>query len=270
MTCNLFRKRGVPVLAYTTSDGALQWPCFLVVKHSEARMQATISLQSSIPIHGFDEEQNFTFVYNADNLVPGQISLNHSAMALPQARHGEIARQGNPQLKTLSLTLKKPCPVWCPSSSGSIAPKGGFDSSFRQFVELARATRIHILFDYNWLHRNKQARLQRLISHPEELTAFTIDNYANRFRQADWSTFSPIQDEVSEVPPPYNGAPDRSFREAVNKRPRQGELLLLDRGAILDSIPYFCNASNIDEYTLILSLGSTLHSNVHSSHLLQR
>jgi hypothetical protein len=223
MTCNLINKRGVPVLAYPVSDVASQWSCSLVVKHSETRMQATISLQSSIPIHGFDDEQTFTLVYDADNLVPGETSLEHTSMSLPQARQREIARQGSPKVKTICLTLKKPCPVWCPLASGTIAPKHGLESPFHQFVKLARATEIHILVDYNWLHRDKQARFERLVSHPEELTGFTINNYASRFRQADWTVFSPIEDVASEAPPSYANIASESPSKCVSKRPRQCE-----------------------------------------------
>jgi hypothetical protein len=81
MTYNLINKRGVPVLAYPASDVASQWSCSLVVKHSEARMQATISLQSSLPIHGFDSEQTFTLVYDADNLVHGETCLDHTTVS---------------------------------------------------------------------------------------------------------------------------------------------------------------------------------------------
>jgi hypothetical protein len=225
MTYNLINKRGVPVLAYPTSDVASQWSCSLVVKHSETRMQATISLQSSLPIHGFDGEQTFTLVYDADNLVPGETCLDHTSMSLTQAQQKEIARQGSPKLKTICLTLKKPCPVWCPLSSGIIAPKHGFDSPFHQLVKLARATEIRIIFDYNWLHRDKQVQFERIVSHPEELAGFTIDNYANRYRQADWTIFSPIEDVASEPPPSYTNVANESLIKRAGKHRRQCEFL---------------------------------------------
>ena len=223
MTCNLINKRGIPVLAYPVSDIASQWSCSLLVKHSDPRMQATISLQSTIPIHGFEDKQTFTLVYDADNLVPGETSLEDTNMSLPQTQQRKIARQGAPRMKTLCLGLKKPCPVWCPLSSGTIAPKHGFDSPFHQLVTLARATKIHVVLDYNWLHRDKQTRFERLVGHPEELIGFTVDNYASRFRQADWTVFSPIKDAASEPPPSYTNIASEYSGNSIGKRPRQGE-----------------------------------------------
>ena len=174
MIYNLVRKSGIPVLASPALDAAPQWSCSLAVKYLEARMQATISLQCSLPINGFDDEQTFTLLYNADNLVPGNTSLKPSPTCLPQDRLRDIARQGNANWKTLSLTLKKPCPVWCPPSPGLIVPKDGSCAAFSQFVELARATEVHILFDWNWLHKDHHERFDLLVRHPEQLTGIQI------------------------------------------------------------------------------------------------
>ena len=218
MAHNLVRKGGIPALAYSTSDAASVSSCSLIIRHSEPHMQATISLQFSVPIHGFDDDQSFTLLYDADNLVPGTNSLGPATVSLPQARLDEISRQGNPKPRALSLTLKKPCPVRCPPSSGSVAPKHGFDSRFRQLVDLARATEVHILFDYNWLHRDYHAQFQRLINRPERLTGFRAGNsHTTLYRQADWTVFSPVEEAVSEAPP--------SYTNASNKRSRQGKFL---------------------------------------------
>ena len=216
MIYNLVRKSGIPVLASPASDAAPQWLCSLAVKYLETRTQATISLQCPVPIHGFDDEQTFTLLYNADNLVPGNTSLKPPPTCLPQDRQHEIARQGNAHLKTLSLTLKTPCPVWCPPSSGLITPKHGSSAVFSQFVELARATEVHILFDWNWLHKDHHARFDRLVRHPEQLTGIPVDHSsAKRYRVADGSGVGPVDDVASEAPPPYTSA--------SKKRPRQGE-----------------------------------------------
>ncbi|KAF5847796.1 hypothetical protein GGP41_009044 [Bipolaris sorokiniana] len=213
MIYNLVRKSGIPVLASLASDGASQWPCCLAVKYLEARMQATISLQYSLPIQGFDDKQTFTLLYNADNLVPGNTLVQPPPTSLPQDRLHDIARQGNAHLRMLSLTLKTPCPVWCPPSLGPM-PKDGFGAAFAQFVKLASATQIYILFDWNWIHKDHCARFDHLIRHPEQLTGIPVDpSSARHFRLADWSVLGPIDDVASEAPPPYI--------EASKKRPRQ-------------------------------------------------
>lgn len=220
MIYNLVRKSGIPVLASLASDGASQWPCCLAVKYLEARMQATISLQYSLPIQGFDDKQTFTLLYNADNLVPDNTSVQYSPTSLPQNRLHEIARQGNAQLRMLCLTLKAPCPVWCPISSGPTMPKDGFSDAFAQFVKLASATQIHVLFDWNWLHKDHYTRFEHLIRHPEQFTGIPVDpSSARHFRLADWSVLGPVDDVTSEAPPPYI--------EASKKRPRQGKSVLI-------------------------------------------
>jgi hypothetical protein len=215
MSYFLMRKGGIPVLAYPKSDPALQWSCSLLIKYCETRMLATISLRTSIPIHGYDDEQTFTLQYDGDNLVPDTLSLGPATICLSRTQLDAIARDGKPKPRCLFLNTRNPCRIWCPPSTGSIAPKHGFNAPFHQLVKLARATDVHIVFDYSWLHRDKQAQLQRIISEPGKLAGFPIDDHhAKTYRQADWSVFTPFED-VSEAPP--------SYAEASNKRPRQGE-----------------------------------------------
>lgn len=218
MTNNI-RKHGFPVLAYSTLEPASPWLCSLLFKHSDKRKQATISLKSSISIHGFEDEQIFMFQYDADNLVPGTSSLGPATIPLPQTRLDEIARQAAPQMRTLSLSIKETCPIWCPPFSGPIAPKPGFDTPFHQLVKLAKATAVHILFDYNWLHKDHQPSFQRFISQEERLTGFPVGAYyAEHYRLADWTVFSPF--DAAQAPP--------SYAECSNKRPRQGKSSILN------------------------------------------
>jgi hypothetical protein len=238
MIYNLVRKNGVPVLAYPASDDATPWTCSLVVKHSEDPMQTTLTLQSSLHIHGFDDEQTFTLRYDADNLVPSKTSLGLAAIPLPQGRLEPIIRHGNSQLRTLSLTLKTPCPIWYPHSVSNISPKTGFEASFHQLLKLARATEIQILFDFNWLRTDNHTRFQRLISHSATLTGLPVNgNLVRRFQQADWTVFRPVEQTVpgdnGEVPfieeVAVEHAEDEalpSYNEVSGKRCRPGEFLL--------------------------------------------
>jgi hypothetical protein len=220
MTLNLVRKRGIPVLAYSTFDHLTPSSCILTIRHCEDPLQTTLSLLSSIPIHGCDDEQTFTLIYDADNLVSGKTKLGPAAIRLPQDRLHKITRSGNPQLKTLSLTLNDSCSIWGPLSPPSIAPKPGFESSFHQLVQLAGALQIHILFDYSWLHQDQHTRFGCLFSHGEVLTGLRIEeNFAKLHRRIDLAVLSSVEDAVG--PPSYS--------DLSNKRPRQREFFLLDR-----------------------------------------
>ncbi|KAJ4300814.1 hypothetical protein N0V90_002902 [Kalmusia sp. IMI 367209] len=212
----LVRKGGIPALAYSTPNAASPLSCLLAVVHSEAYTQATISLRFSIHIVGFDDEQSFTLLYDANNLIPGSGSLG-PAIVQSQAHHDEIARQGIPDVKTLSLALKRTCPIHCPPSASSIAPRHGSHPSFRQLADLARATEVHILFDYSWLHRKHHARFQRIIEHPERFTGIWEGHYdAKSYRKADWTIFSPVEDAVFEDPPSYADVAKKRHRRARN------------------------------------------------------
>jgi hypothetical protein len=170
-------------------------------------MQTTLSLMSLIPIHGFNDEQPFTLIYDADNLVSGKTKLGPAAIRLPQDRLRKITRSGNPQLKTLSLTLKESCPIWGPSSPRSIAPKSGFEPSFHQLVQLAGALQVHILFDYNWLHQDQHTRFGRLFSHGEELTGLPIEqNFVKLHERIDWIVLS------ANGPPSYSDVSKKRSR----------------------------------------------------------
>ncbi len=206
----------ISALAYTTLDVASQISCTFRVRYRRDRSHATISLRTSTPIHGFDDEQTFTLLYDADNLVPGTTFLRPATLSVQQAQLARIARHGNPQLTTVSVNLKKPCSIWCPAYSSSIAPKAGFDAPFHQLVTFARATEVHILFDLKWLHRDKREQFQSLLRQPERYTGFPIDySNAKGCRLADWSVFSPIEDPSLEALP--------SYAEASKKRSRQGK-----------------------------------------------
>jgi len=179
-------------------------------------LQASIYLRFSIPVRGFPQDQTFTLIYDADNLVPGASSLKPAAPSLPQNQLDKLARAGNPQLQVLALTIKQPCPIRCPSSAENLGPKSGFEVPFHQLRKIAQATKIDVLLDYNWLHTANRALLDRLIQHPEELAGLAEDDkYIKQHRRADWTVFSPIHEED---PPPY------AYAYASHKRSRQSEI----------------------------------------------
>lgn len=207
-------KNGFPVLAYSPSESESPWLCSLLFKSSSTRKQATLLLKSSIPVHGFAGEQTFVFQYDADNLVSGTIALGPAAINLPQTRLDNIGRRDVRQMKTLSFRLQSSCPVWCPHFSGSIAPNLDSTSSFHQLVKLASATEVHILFDYNWLHKNVRPSFQCLLDQNLRLTGFPVaEYYAKHYKLADWTAFAPL--ENAEAPP--------SYADASKKRPRRGK-----------------------------------------------
>jgi hypothetical protein len=183
---------GFHVLAYPNGDSTCPIPLSLVFRHNNRRAQATLCLLSSLFIHACEEAQIFILQYDADNMVPGAISLGPATIPLPQERLNVIAR-GNPQIRTLSLTLKKPCPVWCPPSCRQTTPlpRPSCAASFAQLATLAQARELHVVFDYKQLHSAQHEGLQRLVEHADRLSGYPVAQYYRERRYAclDWRVF---------------------------------------------------------------------------------
>ncbi|KAI0572697.1 hypothetical protein Alg130_10396 [Pyrenophora tritici-repentis] len=126
-----------------------------------------------------------------------------------------IARNQTPEVRALSLNLKKPCAILCPNVSGSIAPQPSHELHFRQLVDLAKAIEITILFDWKWLQRKQIGLFLTIVSRPEAFTGFRIDekNLKGR-RLEDWSVFSPTEQYLveSNEPPSYADASRKRAR----------------------------------------------------------
>ncbi|OAG14490.1 hypothetical protein CC77DRAFT_1000974 [Alternaria alternata] len=212
----LVPKKGVPVLASARVDGAAQSCCVLVAKYCDAPLQISFYLQYTNFIHGFDDPQTFTLIYDADNLIRDATTLKTATTLLPHHQLALIARAGNPQIRVLTLTLAKPCRIRCPpsASTGTLAAKSGFEAPFHQLVKLAEATEIHILLDYNWVHADNREPLERFFRQPNLFTGFPDGN--DRFRYVDWTDFNTIE-EQDAPPPSYAKAVDA---DASRKRSR--------------------------------------------------
>jgi hypothetical protein len=205
-TVHLVPRRGISVLAYTSDDPTL-WPCTLFVRHCDTP-RTTLSLKFSI--RGFDKEE-FLLIYHACNLVPGKAKLDSTIIPLPQDLRERISRpdNGNPQLQTLSLTLKETCPVYGLPSSGGIAPQSDLDPSLHQLVQFAGALQIHILFDYHHVHHDQLARFKCLTDDKTVWKGSPVEPTGAKRYQLNRSSLILVEDAVSGAPPPYPHVPNK-------------------------------------------------------------
>ncbi|KAF9700849.1 hypothetical protein EKO04_000003 [Ascochyta lentis] len=215
------RKSGIPVLAYAPFDVS-PVSFSLIFRFNEGRATASLLLQSTLSIDGHDEKHAFILQVDADNLKPGKNSIGPATIPLPQWRLAQVSRQGNPQIRTLSLTLKKVCPVWCSTFPGPLRPKPDHEAAFTRLANLAKATKLHILFDYNWLHRDHHNIFRSLVDRPEQLTGFPVSrHYSKQYRREDWSVFNAGnagEDATTEDEAPAEEAPPVYTKSS--KRPR--------------------------------------------------
>ncbi|KAF2463842.1 uncharacterized protein BDR25DRAFT_362400 [Lindgomyces ingoldianus] len=195
-------------LACVTTNDAPILQCTFQVKYNQVRFCATLSLQH---ICGSTTAQSFILIYNANNLHPTTTTCATANRAVTQTELDCLARNYMPEVQELSLNLKKPCAILCPN----VAPEASQDDSFRQLVDLAKATEITILFDWKWLNQHQKKSILDIVSRPETFSGFRIDEKNLRGRRLDdWSVFSPADDHVSNEPPPYIKASKRALQKS--------------------------------------------------------
>lgn len=199
MAHHVFRKGGVPALASDhTNHASFSCLCSLVVKVDVARRRATVTLEHRLPLHGFDTDQNVSSVYDADNIIPGETRI--ASVNLPPLQSQKVARNDGKDLRSLIITLRKPCTILSPQLRGSLAPQAGSEHPFEQLVALAKATHLCIVFDYAWVHPNKAAQFLSLID-TSAYAGFPRGNTAGN--QTDWTVFAPGESALLDDLPSY-------------------------------------------------------------------
>ncbi|KAF2029775.1 hypothetical protein EK21DRAFT_89551 [Setomelanomma holmii] len=194
MAIFLVSKRGVPVLAYLSSPDASQC-CRLIVKHAELYKQATVSLQFSLPSNS---KEIVTLLYDADNLVPDESSLTQETASLTSNQLEHLTREITPQLMRMCLSLRQLCPISC---SARLLPKHNDQAFLHQLLELASAKKVHILFDFKWVHQQHHAAFQQIIRCQGNLTGLPAD-LSTLYQPKEWSAaFYPLKNAGSEAPP---------------------------------------------------------------------
>lgn len=199
----------VKAFVYAAS-GAAPWLCSFGAKCRADPAEASFFLDCCVPVAGFADEQVFSLAVEASNLVAGANSLA-AAKDVDDDASATLARHATPKLKTLTLTLKTPCTIFCPFAARTIQPMPGLEAAFHRFGELARSTRFRVVFDYQWIPKAAREQLKALIHRPEKWEGLRkSERNAKTSVALDWTVFSP---SVLEVPPPY-----------VEARSKRGEL----------------------------------------------
>lgn len=237
---------GFPVLAYHSSNAAAPWQCDMLFKHSSKPTQATICLRFSLAIDGFVDRQSVVFQIDFNNLNHHNSSMHHPVdIHLTQERLDYIKRRLNSphvETRTLSLSLKKPCPTWCPKSWRFITPVSAPTTPFGQLTAFAKATNVHIVFDLNRLHATSQRPfLERFLKGGRNLAGFPVADRYPEHELVDLKTFD-VDDPVGTLPSyteaTHAGADAEATNdgEATKKRSRAGKFCVFDQALVSSRI----------------------------------
>ncbi|KAL1644022.1 hypothetical protein SLS61_009050 [Didymella pomorum] len=176
--------------------------------------QLSFALYVPVSLYRAEEKQLFVLQYDAGNLQNRSPAALDSASAhIPRDRVKEFTRNTQSDTTTLTLNLKQPAPIWCPLNQ-VIAPQSTTASAtaFGELVELAKATVVHLVFDYKWVTGTQQAVIQRLIKGKVRLEGYSLNkHFTKKWEVKDWTHFAPaIAPAIAPADPP----------EASNKRAR--------------------------------------------------
>ncbi|USP74906.1 hypothetical protein yc1106_02180 [Curvularia clavata] len=216
-----FFNLGFKALAYPAPnvlDPVSPCQCSLIFRCDDASKQATVLLVLRIPTT--HDIQLFVLQYDADKLLSGTVSLTSGNSYIPRPQLDELLRNKDNKhwdVKTLALSVDDSCPLWCPDAR-SFGPKPGCESAFRQFVELTKASTIHIVFDYKHVRKERQGMFKAFSKAARGLVGYPVDGSLAKqgLRRASWEVFYPI--DTIEAPPAYDSCPSLSSPSHSPKR----------------------------------------------------
>lgn len=168
---------------------------------------ATITLRIPLLLDSPDAaNETFIVQYDPDNI---QSAVDVEGTADRDVVLSRLSLDApTPSLHTLSLWLKSPCPLWCPHQR-PLLPKPGCEASFGALVQLAKATVVHLVFDYARLRHPRLQRCYKLfVNQPEKLAPFRIEHHfsSKGLDRCDWRAV-----DLPDAAPP-------AYAESVNKR----------------------------------------------------
>ncbi|KAJ4374683.1 hypothetical protein N0V86_007556 [Didymella sp. IMI 355093] len=193
--------------------------CSLVFRCDNAK-RATLLLVVSIPTADSTADSEFVLQYDGDNLMPDHDTLATGRGHLEPTQLDDLApRSGKAKkrldIKTLRLSTKRPPPLWCPASTPTFSPRPGHELALDCLEDLAKETKIHVVFDFTQLHQSYHSFFKAFCKAAQGLIGYPVDAplLDRGLRTATWEVFAPT--EVPGAPPAYNASRAR-------KRSRQG------------------------------------------------
>lgn len=197
---------GFKAIAYAAEDltsPVAPYQCSLVFRCDNVAQRATVLLVCEVPTR--EAAHSFVLQYDADALQPSPGGLDSDNSHVPKAQLDDLLRAKDSRkstaIKTLVLRLAQPCPLWSPGSR-IFSPAPGSEPPLADFIHLARATTVHIVFDYKYVPK-QHASMMRSFSKGKGLLGFPVDRLLVDLglRKASWDVFGPA--DAAGAPPAY-------------------------------------------------------------------
>lgn len=212
-------KLGFKALAFASSD--LSGPispclCSLMFRCDDAARQATLLLFVTVP--SASDPHTLALQYDIDQLLAGTARLSNGNSHVSQDEQTDLLRDrndGRPDIKTLAFALRQPAPLWRSGPAASARARGSEDNAtFRAFVELAKATTLHIVFDYKYLHQAHRNMFKAFSKATRGFSGYPVDALLTRQKllKGSWDLLPPV--DAVGAPPAYKSS---------RKRLRQGK-----------------------------------------------
>lgn len=131
------------------------------------------------------------------------------------------------------------CPLWCPRQR-PLVPRTGSEAAFGALAQLAKATVVHLVFDYARLrHPRLQRCYKQFVNQPEKLAPFRIEHHfsSKGLDRCDWRAL----DLPDSAPPAY--------AESFSKRRRPGK----DEASTASSIAKLTRASSEPQSRVVVA-----------------
>ncbi|KAF1925280.1 uncharacterized protein M421DRAFT_423830 [Didymella exigua CBS 183.55] len=201
-------------LAYPASNLSDDEPvtpclCSLVFRCDDAKL-ATLLLVARIPTAHGTADSEFVLQYDGDRLMPTNVRLVSGRGHLkPTQLDNLVPRKGKGKqrrdIKTLQLSTEQPSPVWCPASTTTFSPRPGHEAALQRLIDLAKETKIHVVFDFNQLHQSYKGSFKAFGKAAQGLVRYPVEAplIERGLRNASWEVFAPT--ELAEAPPAYQG-----------------------------------------------------------------
>ncbi|KZM28621.1 hypothetical protein ST47_g233 [Ascochyta rabiei] len=211
------------VLAYPASNLSVDEPvspslCSLVFRCDDAKVATLLLVARTPTAHGTDSQ--FVLQYDADTLMPytaklcsgnGHVSQSQLDKILPVKGKGKK----RPDIKTLDLSIKGPCPLWSSANDPAFSPKPGFEPAFQTLVDLAKATRVHVVLDYSHVRKQYQGMFKAFSRATRGLVGYPVEGLLveQGLRKTSWKVFAPTED--AGAPPAYEGSRSQSSSSPI-------------------------------------------------------